>query len=67
MSNMKKEKKRMRYKYACGTIVIIDIFAICKCFKTFFYIMKKTHTNRNEIEIGLKHLYYLQTCLINQR
>lgn len=38
----------MCYKYASGTILVIDIFAICKYFKTIFM---SASTNNKKIEI----------------
>lgn len=39
-----KKKEKKCYKYASGTVRVIDIFAICKISKPFFLvcIMKKT-------------------------
>lgn len=36
--NKKEKEKKMCYKYASGTVLVIDIFAICKYFKTDFFM-----------------------------
>lgn len=55
----------MCYKYASGTILFIDIFAICKYFKTIFMSAScKTTKNRNKRFFKIQDC--LQACVIKQ-
>lgn len=44
----------MFYKYASGTILVIDIFAICKYFKTIFMSASCRKPQKIEIKDVLK-------------
>lgn len=47
---MLKRNTKMCYKYASGTILVIDIFAICKYFKTIFMSASCKTTKKIEIK-----------------
>lgn len=62
-----KKKEKKCYKYASGTVRVIDIFAICKISKPFFFGLHHEENHKNRNERCFKILDCLQACLINQR